>query len=52
MRYFRLLKSFFAVASLSLAAVHAYTYKPAVIRIDVAQQGGGDPPLLSAASNG
>jgi sulfonate transport system substrate-binding protein len=49
MRYFRLLKSFFAVAALSLAAVHAYADKPAVIRIGVAQQGNGDPPTFGGS---
>jgi sulfonate transport system substrate-binding protein len=50
MRHFRLLKSLFVAASLSLAAVHAYADKPAVIRIGVAQQGVGDPPTFGGSS--
>jgi sulfonate transport system substrate-binding protein len=49
MRYFRLLKTFVAVATLSLAATHAYADKPAVIRIGVAQQGTGDPPSFGGS---
>ena len=49
MRYFRLLKSFVAVAALSLATGHAYADKPAVIRIGVAQQGTGDPPTFGGS---
>ncbi|WOD16556.1 ABC transporter substrate-binding protein [Paraburkholderia kirstenboschensis] len=49
MHYFRLLKSFVIVAALSLATVQAYADKPAVIRIGVAQQGGGDPPTFGGS---
>jgi sulfonate transport system substrate-binding protein len=49
MHYSRLLKSFFAVATLSLAAVHAYADKPAVIRIGIAQQGNGDLPTFGGS---
>ncbi len=51
MRYFRLLKSFVAIAALSLAAVHAYADKPAVIRIGVAQSVAikGSPVTAAAA---
>jgi sulfonate transport system substrate-binding protein len=49
MRYLRLLKSFVAVATFSLAAAHAYADKPAVIRIGVAQQGTGDPPTFGGS---
>jgi hypothetical protein len=49
MRYFRLLKSFVAVATLSLAAVHAYADKPAVIRIGVAC---GDRAIAAVARKG
>ncbi|HZZ13424.1 MAG TPA: ABC transporter substrate-binding protein [Paraburkholderia sp.] len=49
MRSLRLLKTFIAVAALSLAVTHAYADKPTVIRIGVAQQGTGDPPTFGGS---
>ncbi|WGS53232.1 ABC transporter substrate-binding protein [Paraburkholderia sp. D15] len=49
MRYPKLLKSLALCAALSLASLHAYADKLSVIRIGVAQQGGGDPPTFGGS---
>jgi sulfonate transport system substrate-binding protein len=43
------MRSLLVMATLSMAAVHAYADKPTVIRIGVAQQGAGDPPTFGGS---